>query len=252
MKKFALVLISILICASTIEFACAKSAVPNSTVSSAIKLYKSGNYVQAYNAFSNIVAKDPSNAVAYYYLGMSSAQIGKRDEAIRSYEKVLMLSPGGKLGYYATKGKTCIESPDRCNDSKSEQTSLDRFVQSGYGSGFSDEARSEFENLKIQNMMREMNRNEEINPQKFKEYSDFSSQAPTNDEIVSAIRVLQRAGMTNVLGGAGYSPELSYMTGQGYDNNYEMLNMLMGNGNQRSLSPQVIQSLLTSQMSAGF
>ena len=32
--------------------------------------------------------------------------------------------------------------------------------------------------------MREMNRNNSVEPQKFKEYKDFSGEVPTNDEIV--------------------------------------------------------------------
>ena len=254
MKKFAPILFGILLFFLGMNFASAKSSVSNSTVASAIKLYKSGNYVQSYDAFYKIVTKDPSNAVAFYYLAMSSAQLGRKAEAIINYEKVLTLSPGGKLGYYAAKGKTCLESPDKCNSESDNITSLDRFIQSNYGSGFSDEARSEYEKLKIQNMMREINRKDEINPEKFKEYNDFSSQAPTNDEIVMALRILQKAGLGNMVGGNGYSNDLSLLTGsQGLNNNnYEMLNMLMGTGNNNTLSPQVIQSLLTNQMSAGF
>ena len=131
-----------------------------------------------------------------------------------------------------------------------ESTSMDKFVQSNYGSGFSEEFRSKYEDLKIQNMMREMNRNDDVDTTKFKEYSDFSSQAPTNDEIVNALRTLQRAGLGNMIN--GNNPELTFLTGQNYNNNYEMINMLLGNGSQNSLSPQVIQSLLTNQMSVGF
>ena len=52
---------------------------------------------------------------------------------------------------------------------------------------------------KVENLMREMNRKDNITPQKFKEYKDFSNAAPSNDEIVAALRVLQRAGFGNII-----------------------------------------------------
>ena len=98
--------------------------------------------------------------------------------------------------------------------------------------------------------MREMTRGNDVTPQKFKDYKDFSSEVPTNDEIVAALRVLQRAGLSDVLN--NNVNEMSLLTGNNETNsNNAMLNMLMGNGNS-SLSPQVIQSLLTNQMSVGF
>ena len=248
MKKYILVLMTAIICASTVNFACAKTTTSNSELASAIRLYKTGNYSQSYIAFNNIVKRDPSNAVAYYYLAMTSAQIGKKDEAVANYEKVISLSPNGQLGRYATKGKTCLETPDKCHE-ESTETAEDSFIQSRFGTGFSDKARSEYEKQKIENLMREMNRGNDDTPQKFRDYKDFSSEVPTNDEIVAALRVLQRAGLSDVLN--NNVNEMSLLTGNNENNNNAMLNMLMGSGNS-SLSPQVIQSLLTNQMSVGF
>lgn len=248
MKKSVLTILSVMICALTINMSDARTT-NNSSLSSAIRLYKSGNYAQSYNAFNNIIKKDPSNAVAYYYLAMTSAQIGKRDEAIANYEKVLTLSTNGQLTRYARKGKTCIESPDKCGEPDENETDLDRFIRSRFGSGFSEEARSDYERQKIENLMREMNRQNDIAPGKFKEYKDFSSQAPTNDEIVTALRVLQRAGLGNVYG-SNYNSDLSLLMGNNNNNvnNYDMLNMLMGRRNSSSVSPEVIQSLITNQI----
>ena len=108
-----------------------------------------------------------------------------------------------------------------------------------------------YEKQKIENLMREMNRGKDVQPQNFKDYKDFSSQAPTNDEIVAALRVLQRAGLSDLVRGNNVT-DLSLLTGnQGYNNENAVLNMLTGNGSS-SLNPQVIQSLLTNQMSIGF
>lgn len=242
MKKYILVLLTMFITLATVNASIAKTT-SNKSLAGAIKLYKAGNYSQCYLTLSDIVKKDPSNAVAYYYLAMTSAQIGKRDEALDNYQKVLTLSSGTQLGRYAEKGKTCLESPDKCNE-ETETSALDAFIQGKFGSGFSEEARSEYEKQKIENLMREMNRKDNITPQKFKEYKDFSNAAPSNDEIVAALRVLQRAGFGNIIGNS--SQDLSLITGNSSNN--AMLNLLMGNNNNSSLSPQVIQSLLTNQL----
>lgn len=245
MKKHILMLISILVLFSAVNIANAKTTT-NSALSSAIRLYKGGNYSACYTSLTSYVEKDPSNAVAYYYLAMASAQIGKKSEAISNYEKAIAISPNGQIGIYAQKGKTCLETPDKCHD-ESETSAIDSFIQGKFGSGFSEEARSDFEKHKIDNLMREMNRDNDISPQKFKDYKDFSSEVPTNDEIVSALRVLQRAGLSDI---TGYSSDVSALMGNQNSNN-AMLEMLMGR-NSSSLSPQVIQSLLTNQMSTSF
>ena len=53
MKKYILVLMTALICASTMNFVSAKTT-SNSALANAIRLYKSGNYSQSYIAFNNI------------------------------------------------------------------------------------------------------------------------------------------------------------------------------------------------------
>ena len=259
MKKPILILLSVLILGTMATVVNAKPATTSPATAAGIKLYKAGNYTESYTTFSEIVKKDPSNALAYYYLGMSSVQLGKKSEAIENYNRAVELSPNGVLGSYAKKGIRCAEDPYTCHEAPKEEgenvdTAEDKFIRGHFGSGLSDQARGVYEKQKIDNIKREMNRNNEIPAQRFKEYKDFSSQGPSNEEIVSAIKTLQAAGLTNVLGGQNYS-DISYMMGtQNNTNGYEMLNMLFGNnsGSNANINPQVIQSLLTTQMTAGF
>ena len=78
------------------------------------------------------------------------------------------------------------------------------------------------------------------------EYQDFSTMnntaTPSNDEIVAALRTLQKAGLSNYanMNNSG----LSVLTGNQENN---VLNML---GNS-SISPQLIQTMLTNNMSLG-
>lgn len=248
MKKQIFMILAAIVCSMSIVCVEARSYT-NSEVNSAIKMYKAKNYSQCYNSMKSVVAKDPSNALAYYYLAMASAQIGKKDEAIANYSKVINLVPNGQLNEYASKGKICLEDPTQCNSDVKSMTPLDEFIKKEYGSGFSPQVRGEYEQQKIENLMREMNRGKDVDPSVFKEYKDFSSYAePSNDEIVAALRVLQRAGFGNVLN--NQASDLSLLTGSYGKNNDLILNMLNGERGL-NISPQVIQSLLTNQMSAG-
>ena len=250
MKKQILTILAVIMCSMSLVCAEAKTqATP--TVNSAIKMYKAKDYSQCYNTLKQVVEKDPSNALAYYYLAMASAQIGNQTEAIENYTKVINLSQKGtQLEKYATKGKVCLENPEQCNAEIDNMSDLDKFIHADYGTGFSPKVRSDYEKHKIENLMREMNRGKDVEPTKFKDYKDFSSAEPTNDEIVAAIRVLQRAGLGNIVN--NNSSDLSLLTGGYSNNNASVLNMLTGNGDASNLSPQVIQSLLTNQMSIGF
>ncbi len=246
MKKRILIFLVMLLCLINVPVVEAKTAA-TPAVNTAIKFYKAKNYTQCYETLKKVVEKDPSNALAYYYLAMASAQMGKKSEAIENYAKVINLSPDSQLGKYAKKGRTCLETPDKCNESVQEVSPLDSFIQGKYGTGLSPQVRSDYERHKIENLMREMNRGGNVDPAQFKEYKDFSSSAaPTDEEIVAAMHVLQRAGLVDLLN--GQANDLSLLT-RGSAKQSSIMEMLNGDSN---MSPQLIQSLLTNQMSIGF
>ena len=259
MKKTVLTILSILVVCMTVNTVCAKVKATSPETAAAIKLYKAGNYTQSYLALKNILDKDQSNALASYYMGMTSAQLGRRDEAISYYGIAAELSPNGVLGKYARKGKKCIETPSLCHEPEVSPSDMgdtieDKFIKGPFGSGFSDSARGVYEKEKIEQLKRDINRNEEIAPAKFKDYKDFSSQAPTNDEIVQAIRVLQKAGLGDIVGTNANNEAISTFLGsQNNKNGNDIYDMLFSrNSTNSGLSPQVIQSLLTTQMTTGF
>ena len=250
MKKSLLLILSLLVLSATVNTCHAKGS-SNSELMKGIKLYKAGNYSSCYLKMNKLVAKDPSNALAYYYLAMSASQVGKREEAIDNYNKVISLtSLNSNIGRYANKGKVCLENPAACDSTSIEPTKGDGFILSKDGPKFSEEVKNQFEKLKREELKRDINRDENIDPQRFKEYRDYSSMnnlegMPSNDEMVAALRTLQRAGLNNTINN-GYT-DLSMLTGMSQQN--PMLNMLGGNS---SLSPQVIQAMLTNNMSQGF
>lgn len=257
MKKTILRILSVLILMASVNVAYAKVKATSPETAQAIKYYKSGNYTQAYLSCTNIVKKDPSNALAQYYLAMSNVQLGNKDEAIAAYNTVISLSENGILGSYARKGKRCIEEPSMCHAPEKPVVELspeEKFIKGKYGSGFSQKARGVHEKEKIENLKREINRYDELAPDKFRGYKDFSSYEPTNDEIVAAIRTLQRAGISDAVLGNNKNSDLYGILGTNYSGrNYEMLNMLYNSkGGTTELNPQVIQSLLSTQMTTNF
>ena len=264
MKKLIPVVLAILFMTSSVSMVLAKPATTSPATAAAIKLYKAGNYTQSYMQFTDLVKKDPSNALAYYYLAMSSVQLGKKDEAISNYERVIEMSPNGILGSYAKQGIRCTDDPIGCHEPVKEESTVtnndseeDKFIKGKFGSGFSINARGAYEKQKIENIKREINRNNDITPQTFKDYKDFSSYEPTNEEIANAIQTLRKAGFNDILGSQNYGNDVSYLLGAQDNTNksgYEMLNMLFNNGRSgtANLNPQVIQSLLSTQMTASF
>ena len=243
MKKNILMALSVLVLFSTINIAHSKVTVSNE-LSSAIQMYKAGNYVGCYTQLEEVVKIDPSNPLVYYYLGMASAQLGRKDEAIQNYERAITLSPkSNNLTRYAKKGKRCIETPDKCEESMFDSAD-DEFILNKASGKFSEKVKSDFERLKIENFMREMNNSDDIDPQKFKEYKNFSS-VPTDEEVVAAIRVLQNAGFGNLLERTNI--DYSMLTNNGMQQN-SMLNLMGG----ASMNPQLIQALLTNNMAQGF
>lgn len=242
MKKNLLIILSVVV-----FFLSAGSAVYSKTSSpaltDAIKQYKAGNYSGCYERLEMILKDDPANALAYYYMGMTSAQLGRKTEAIENYEKAITLSPANNnLTRYARKGKRCLETPDKCEDSVFDSIE-EEFILNKKGPRYTEKVRSELERLEIENFMRKMNRTDSIDAQEFKEFKDFSS-IPTNDEIVAAMRTLQRAGFTNMMN-SDFS-DLSVLTGNTQQNS--LFNM-MGSSN---MNPQLIQALLTNNMTQGF
>jgi tetratricopeptide (TPR) repeat protein len=172
MKRKVLIVLLALVISNSLLFANAES---NNELSKAIKLYKAGNYSECYTTLKDYIKEDSSNVLAYYYLAIASVQVGHPAEALYNYERVLNLSAKSSNVYrYAYKGKICLESPSKC-DLALYNSPIESFILNKDNENFSQEVKSKFEQLKIENLMREINRSNDISPDRFKDYKDFSS-----------------------------------------------------------------------------
>lgn len=268
MKKKLLCLIAISIfliqtCSSV--FASADGVSNN--VKIAIKKYKKGNFTGCLQDCQAIVNINPSNTLAYYYMAMSYVQAGKKNEAIKSYSKVLKLKPNTILSEYASTGKRCLETPDKCilePTTKNELTEIDKFIASPSADGLSPAVRRDFEQKSLDGVKNEINKDKELDDYNFKKFRDFSGQntptedqdkialnKPTNEEVKAALKVLSDAGVnpyTNTQISDVASP-----SAQPQDNNTQaenlqnselmQINALMGNNNQSNNNNSMLNML---------
>lgn len=182
---------------------------------SAIAKYKSGNYTGSLQELYTILKKDSANATAYYYLAMVYTKIGELDAAKSCYQMVINLNPNDTIVNYATKGKACLTDSAACGletgltDSSGEPLDeLDKFIQSPFGNGFSDELNNELREKQLKKIQNKMNRGIPLNEDDLKKLNEFNKSEgiktdklamaedmPSNDEIINAVQVLKRAGL---------------------------------------------------------
>jgi tetratricopeptide (TPR) repeat protein len=75
------------------------------------KVYESEqHWSEAFSAYSEVVKREPTNALAHYRLGVVSSKLGATEQALASYHEALRLNPGlseastALEGYYTNQG----------------------------------------------------------------------------------------------------------------------------------------------------
>lgn len=285
MKKQLLYLIAFAIVAGQV---CAQAASTSTSgaVTTAIRKYKVGNYTGCLQDTQSIVRRDPSNGIAYYYMALSYVQAGKKDEAIKAYEKVISIKPNPTLYTYANMGKVCLESPEKCKLSE-EDANIDKAVNGPFDAGLTQKVKNEVDQKKLDALKNQINSGTDINNYDLRNYTDYSKQRsetktddkiakeaqPTNDEIVAALKVLTKAGVnpyaqTNpyaqIMG--AQNPEMAQLSSlmgnnNNQSNNNAMLNMIPymlaqgkngADNGANSYSPQIMQAMMMNSMLPDF
>lgn len=238
------------------------------TIASGVELYQRGDYNGCISTMKASVKNDPTSAIGYYYLALSYAKTGKKLLAIRNYDKVVALNSDKSLTALAQQGKmklqgegvTAIEAQikDIEDDVKEAQ------VEEKQEHLTPAELRQKYEEKNVSTKKDEAKTSAVI---KASDYVNTNRQ-PTNDEIVNAIRVLQKAGMLNGMSGMntmngmnGYNPQMDAKTQQmnamlmmmnNNGNNNGMMNMMPFMNNNGKLDPQMIQMMMMNQMMPNF
>ncbi len=244
-------------------YASAKSYYNNQTAS-AIKMYKNRNYIECLQIMYEVVEKDPSNVLAYYYIAIAQARLGKSDKAKEAYERVIELNSSTQLTKLSKNGIECLEDATKC---KSE------FTLSATQKAM-DSVNAQLEETKInsiKSMVNQKNNVQDVPPEFLDGLKDYSlpknqeqnkSEVPTNDEILAALDTLKRAGYQSYMPQPAMTPEMMQLS---------MLNSLNGNTNQAynnpmaglfpymmnnqtdtsNIDPQVMQTMMMSSMMNG-
>lgn len=259
MKKLILGIAITTLLASTLSAYAAP--VSNAEIKEAVRKYKAKNYVGCLQDTQAIVKKDPTNAAAFYYQGLAYSQLGKKSEATDAYTKVINLNSNASLVDYATKGVSCLNGEEGCKPKEEAEDEMASFIKSDkfYGNSVQSEL-----NKKKLNQMKDSFNNDTDGKLNQK------SEVPTNDEIAAAVKTLAKAGLNPLAGmngmGAmnGMNPamnqqsaemmQMNMLLGNNNNNNGGMQNMIpmmMMNQEGKNISPELIQSMMMSNMAAG-
>lgn len=80
----------------------------NPTFESIKQKYHLGNFTGCMQEAEAYVKKHPGDTLGYYYLAMSYAKSGEKENAIKAYEKVISLNDNPMIVKYATNGRNCV------------------------------------------------------------------------------------------------------------------------------------------------
>lgn len=238
-------------------------------ISVGIEAYQNGKYEDCITAMKSIIKSDPTDALAYYYLAIAYAKTGKEVLAVENYNKVINLSSDKTLTSLAKQGKSQIGVKKVNVIEKQLHEIEDEYnpILNDVASGVNDKSKDIKDNPSKKNVTR----NNE--PAKF----EFDpNREPTNDEIVNAIKILQKAGLLQngaaaITGGNNQNqyqqmpyqqmPQLDSRTQQMYsmmqmmnsgNNNNSMMNMMPYMQNGGKVDPQMIKMMMMQQMMPNF
>jgi len=220
---------------------------PNANISSIINKYKNGNYTGCLQELFSLTKKDPSNSLAYYYMGMAYSHLNMTNEAVEAYEKAIALNPNSYIAEYATKGKDCLTGGPACHpveEQEAEQQSqdnLDKFINSPYGNGLSPELNQEIKQKQLNNIQQTINKKKNLDYKDIQKIRDFDTKQDSSsyneesdkiamvsdEEVLNAINTLKNAGVN-----LSFQKESPYAQMMNYqDPQMAELSMLLGNNN---------------------
>lgn len=255
---------------------------PNANIKSAMAKYKAGNYTGCLQELFSLTKKEPSNALAYYYMAMAYTHIDREAEAIEAYEKVLSLNPNEYLSEYALKGRDCLTGGPACHEEEPQEelSDLDRFINAPYGNGLSPELNQEVKQKELTNIKETINKKEHMEDndvekirkfdEKYKSSEEMNARIAqvSDEEVLKAIQTLKDAGVNvTVQQDNPYAQmtqyqdpkmaEMSMLLGGNNNNNgnnmMNMIPMLMSQTQKgENIDPRVMQALMMNSMMSDF
>lgn len=272
---------------TAIDFNSQRAYYPNATTKSIAAKYKMGNYSGCLQEIYSVLKKQPSNAIAYYYLALVNTHLDKKDEAVTAYEKVIELHPSQYLVDFATKGRDCLTGGPACHPEtpkspkQDEQLDdLDKFIRAPYGNGLSPELNNEIRQKQLTNIKETINQKdnlENVDIQKIKNFDKNKSEAEetikiaqvSDEDVLKAVNTLKEAGLNVSVQSENTNPyaqmsqyqdprmaEMSMLLGGNNNNNNTMntvLPMLMTQAQKgEKVDPRLMQAVMMNSMMSDF
>lgn len=241
-----------------IQADCSFAASNSTAIKIAAKKYQAGNYTGCLQDCQNIISRDPSSAVAYYYMAMSYTQAGQKDKAVEAYSKVLTLKPNAMLASYASTGKKCLETPEQClQENVASQSDIDKFLASPSSDSLSSTVRKDLEQQQLNVLKEQINSGQDMDNNSMKLLNDATEQVnpdnkvaqkkPTEEEVAAALKVLNEAGVNPYSSMANYqNPQAVQLQMLSAFNNNPVSNPNDGNA-MLNMIPQLMQQSRTGQ-----
>jgi hypothetical protein len=235
-------------------------------ISDGINAYKNGKYDVCIETMKSIVKNDPTSVMGYYYLALAYTKTGKDVLAVQNYNKVINLNSDSTMTALAKQGK---EKLGNKKVNAIEEQIED--IEEEYNPILNDEA--------VNNKVEPQTQEAEVKTTTVIKASDYAqaqtkqntpntspNREPTNDEIVNAIKTLQKAGLLQngamgLNGGMTPSMPMDSRTQQMYsmmqmmnngNNNNNMMQMMPYMNNGGKVDPQMMQIMLMQQMMPNF
>lgn len=250
-----------------------------SDIVSGIEDYKAGNYQSCITKMQSVVNNDPTTVIGYYYLGLAYTKTNKKEQAIKNYTKVINLGSDNTLVALAKKGKANLRAEQVQKEVKeivNQKENETAVIQEEYNPIFQD-AYIQKEKTFKQEKQSAVTEKPEPKQTKVvqKEFVFDPNREPTNDEIVTAIKILQKAGLLQngasaITGGAqtqqqnpyqNQIPQIDSRAQQMYsmmqmmnngNNNNGMMNMIPYMQSGGKMDPQMIKMMMMQQMMPNF
>ena len=248
-----------------------------SELTGGIELYKSGKYQDCVTKLNTVVKSDPTLVLGYYYLALAYSKLGKEDLAEANYNKVINLGSDKALADLSRKAKSVINASKvviEVNDTEPDNT--DTEAEDEDNPILNDGVVQKSEGSKAQQKTTAAEPKKEQKPVVQQAKFEFDgSREPTNDEILTAIKILQKVGLlqNGSLASPNQQPQQQqqnpYQQQMPYaDARTQQLNsmlMMMNNGNNNNgmnmmpymqqngkVDPQLMQMMLMQQMMPNF
>ena len=146
------ILSSVLLSVFAIPAIAEKAVVCPTAVKASITKYKNGDYVGCIQDLQDYTEKDPSNAIAYYYIGISYMKLGLKDSATEALEKVSTINTVPRLSSFATQAVKCMQdNVQKCTYKNFSDSQIEKYLKdpAGFLQSLAEEKKEEQETPEI-------------------------------------------------------------------------------------------------------